>query len=91
MIEEAQQKPDEQVAESEEAIAGEVAVEEEAYLTRRPDEPVTSEEIKEAANDLKAHAMNVWVQPVRKEIRSWLRAGKGFLDGLGADDDKKAD
>ena len=53
--------------------------------TKRSDEPLTGDEIKEAATGLYTHAKEVWLQPVRKEVRSWFRAGREFLDSLGSD------
>ena len=66
-------------------------------VTRSGDEPLTSAEVRQAASDLYTHAKDVagsywvdaklgWLRPVRKEVRSWVRAGKGFLDGLGQED-----
>ena len=52
---------------------------------KRSDEPLTGDEIKEAATGLYTHAKEVWLQPVRKEVRSWFRAGREFLDSLGSD------
>lgn len=50
------------------------------------DKPLTPEEIRGAALDLYDHAKNVWLRPFRKELRSWIRMGKEFLDDIGGDD-----
>ena len=75
---EEQKTDDEPVAEEEVAVVEED--EDDA------DKPLTSEEVKEAASDLYNHAKNAWVKPVRKEVWSWFRSGKDFLDGLGGTD-----
>lgn len=79
MSDESQEKP------VEEGAPVEVAPVSEEVVDVKKDQPLTSDEIRDAANDLYNHAKDAWVKPVRKEIRGWFRASKEFLDGLGED------
>lgn len=59
------------------------------YDKHSPKDPITGDEIKEVAADMWDHAKDVYLIPVRREVRSVFRFAKEFLTGLGSDGKKR--
>lgn len=59
-----------------------------AYLRKSAKEEFTAEEFREAARDIWENVQQVYLIPIRREVRRGARWIKGFLIGLTDDDDE---